>query len=58
MGTKTTTHPVVISALGHGKKETENYFGKILGNFRISELKKVISLELLAYVLQRTLSIK
>jgi len=47
---KTTTVPVIIGAFRLVKKRTENYTGKIPGNIRITELQKIVLLELLTYL--------
>jgi hypothetical protein len=56
-GTKTTTIPVVIGALGLVKKRIEKYTDKIPGNINIHEVQKIALLGT-AYILRRVLSIK
>ena len=56
-GTKTTTIPVVIGALGLVKKGLEKYTDKIPGNINIHEVQKIALLGT-AHILRRVLSIK
>ena len=56
-GTKTTTIPVVIGALGLVKKGLEKYTDKIPGKINIHEVQKIALLGT-AHILRRVLSIK
>ena len=56
-GTKTTTIPVVIGALGLVKKGLEKYTDNIPGNINIQEVQKIALLGT-AHIIRRVLSIK
>ena len=56
-GTKTTTIPVVIGALGLVKKGLEKYTDNIPGNINIQEVQKIALLGT-GHIIRRVLSIK